>query len=888
MSGQIFQDESANQAALRFLERPRTDRILETALQSRVVTVVAGEGSGKTHAVNSFLRKKSRRIIWMQISNLDNLSWRFWENYIGEVARVNPDAARIFYGMGFPESGRQLDRYLGMLKDEIIGPEQHVLVLDDFHLITNPSVLRFLNQVLSMPVSRNVIIFISRMEPAINTVNFLAKGLLSRITVEDLRFTREETDAYFRLHDVVLKEDELAHLFDKTEGWPLALALILHEIKAKKNGGRSWDQVMRPVRKMEENIFSTMETPLQKFLVQLSLIDHWPRDLLERLDSGKRNIAAMEKYSSVIRFDTYLHGFRIHHLFLDFLREKQEQLSLEEIREICGKNAQWCIENGLPTDAAVNYEKARDYGGLVRLIESLPRMLPRTVASFLLDIIERLMARRAKEREDRNGENPDGKDQDSEDQEYWDFLFMYYIVRARLLAFLDRFVESARECWAVIIRFKSHAPDPNRSRILAAAYNNMGALGIRWCRYTQNYDFAGWFEKGYRYYLENPEPVRGQIGQSIIGSYAIHVGASATPKEVDAFIDACAAAAGYTAVSLSGYLCGTGALARSELAYYQGDLNRAEQFARQAAYQGHENNQYEVETSALFYLMRLNIHRGDINGIRQAEQQMKVHLERGGYSNRHNVHDIIMGRFYIRLGLIDRIAPWLRMEGEEGELNVLSRGFDTLVRARALIIEKKYSAALSILEKERNEGDLESFLVGCLEMALLEAIVRYRLGDTENAAAAFKRAYEVHLPHGLVMPFVELGENMYSLIGAFLKDRSGNPPLAAADGESPGIPRKWLETIRRNASAYAKKRALVKAWYTGQETPVHADFSQHELAILNSLSQGQTSEEIAGAMRISVKMVKSAVRSLYIKLGASNRAGAIRAATERGLLSDTR
>jgi DNA-binding NarL/FixJ family response regulator len=38
-------------------------------------------------------------------------------------------------------------------------------------------------------------------------------------------------------------------------------------------------------------------------------------------------------------------------------------------------------------------------------------------------------------------------------------------------------------------------------------------------------------------------------------------------------------------------------------------------------------------------------------------------------------------------------------------------------------------------------------------------------------------------------------------------------------------------------------------------------------------------------MHISVKMVKSAVRSLYVKLGASNRAGAIRTATERGLLA---
>jgi DNA-binding NarL/FixJ family response regulator len=152
------------------------------------------------------------------------------------------------------------------------------------------------------------------------------------------------------------------------------------------------------------------------------------------------------------------------------------------------------------------------------------------------------------------------------------------------------------------------------------------------------------------------------------------------------------------------------------------------------------------------------------------------------------------------------------------------------------------------------------------------------------------------------MPFVELGEYMYGLAGAVLKDHPDNPGNAtssamgnaAADATSfatendtiSGIPRKWLQTIRRDASAYAKKRALVAAQYENRETSVPADFSRYELSILNGLSQGRTSEEIAGAMRTPVKIVKSAIRQLYIKLGAANRADAIRNATGMGLLTD--
>ncbi|MDR0669308.1 MAG: helix-turn-helix transcriptional regulator, partial [Treponema sp.] len=471
-----------------YLERPRVDRLLEQALHSHVVTVVAGEGSGKTYAVNSFLHKDPRHIIWVQVSERDNLGWRFWENYTGEVARLNPEAGKIYFDIGFPESGRQFDRYLDLLKNEIVSRERYVIVFDDLHFLSNPSVLLHLERALAAPVSKNTIVLISRTEPALNTINLLSKWLLSQITVDDLRFTREETDEYFRLYNVSLEEEELNRVYRETEGWALALGLILQEIKANKTGKYNWDHAMRPIRKkIEENIFPAMGEDLQKFLIKLSLIEHWPRDLLERLEPGGKSIAAMEQFSSVIRYDTYLHGYRIHRLFLDFIREKQKRLSEEEIREVYSKSAEWCIENNLPTDAVLDYERAGDYGGLIRLIESLPRMLPRAVASFFLETVERLIAAYAE----------DSRFQEEEDS---DFLFFRFIIRPRLLALVDRFKEAAGEFRAGITYFEARPPGPRRSRFLAAAYNRLGILRIFTSRYTKDYGFTRWFEQGYRYY----------------------------------------------------------------------------------------------------------------------------------------------------------------------------------------------------------------------------------------------------------------------------------------------------------------------------------------------------------------------------------------------------
>ena len=60
--------------------------------------------------------------------------------------------------------------------------------------------------------------------------------------------------------------------------------------------------------------------------------------------------------------------------------------------------------------------------------------------------------------------------------------------------------------------------------------------------------------------------------------------------------------------------------------------------------------------------------------------------------------------------------------------------------------------------------------------------------------------------------------------------------------------------------------------------------SNREMDVLVGLSQGLTREEIAGAASILPNTVKSVTRSVYNKLGAMNKADAVRIATQRGIL----
>jgi LuxR family maltose regulon positive regulatory protein len=155
-----------------------------------------------------------------------------------------------------------------------------------------------------------------------------------------------------------------------------------------------------------------------------------------------------------------------------------------------------------------------------------------------------------------------------------------------------------------------------------------------------------------------------------------------------------------------------------------------------------------------------------------------------------------------------------------------------------------------------------------------------------------KQAYTLAEPNGFTMPFTELGKDMRALAEAALKDKV------------PGLPQVWLEEVRRNAAAYAKKLHTAAKLFGGStaelfsgtaaekgsakktSAAVSAPLSRREKEVLSYLSQGLTRKEIAAALNLSINTIKSNVRSIYNKLGAVNRADAVRIATDAAILRE--
>jgi LuxR family maltose regulon positive regulatory protein len=842
-----------------YLDRPRIDALLEKAVRNPLVMVVAGAGYGKSRAVYSFIRKFNVRAAWIQFSEGDNVTERFWENFVDTVSVINKQSAERIAEIGFPETERQFNRYLEIPRKDIIANEKYIFVYDDIHIINNKVVLDFIERSITMPFHNITSIVISRAEPPLKFSRLKAKELVARITEEDLCFNKEEMIEYLRLLGLRPSMQTTATIYDETEGWAFAIHLAALSLRNSRQPDTYIPHALR------SNIFSLIETEiiaglsaqLRMFLITLSLIEHPVPGLLREIAGGDAGdyslIDEMEQSVSFIQYDPYLNGYRIHHLFLDYLRGMQHELSGEKKREVWNKAAHWCLQNNYRIDAIHYYEKAGDYMKVLDVMYTFPLAFSRPVAQLLLRIMDDAPA------------------------ELYETAPAACITHPRLLMALGMFEQAERELRESIARLEKKDLSPDTARSIAGCYNALGFLGYYTCFQTLDYSYISFFEKAQYYATLSNHQVVPPMSVMSLGTYVCRV-ASTEAGEMERYIEAFEKMASCMTASLNGCGYGMDDLAWGELAFFRGDISRAENHILAAIAKAREREQYEVECLALFYRIRICLYRGDNKSLQDVFLQYDAMLNLKWHCNRTVYHDIGCGWFYVQTGRPEKIAAWLQSDFEESDLNSLYHSLEILVKAKYHFSVRRYPAVLAELESRGSQYRTWSLLLARLEATVLEAVCRYRMGDSAAAFRCLETAWELAKNNNLIMPFIELGKDMRSLAGAALKD----PAIS--------IPKTELKKIQRLSAAYAQNLYTIsEIYYTGvvsngRKRRNSAILSSRELAVLTGLSQGFTRKEIAHVSLISINTVKSAAKSIFNKLGARNRIDAVRIATERGIL----
>ena len=153
-----------------------------------------------------------------------------------------------------------------------------------------------------------------------------------------------------------------------------------------------------------------------------------------------------------------------------------------------------------------------------------------------------------------------------------------------------------------------------------------------------------------------------------------------------------------------------------------------------------------------------------------------------------------------------------------------------------------------------------------VEAHLLAGLSNLALDDRNAAAAAVEAALAAAEPDRLIFPFAMF--NTAELLNVLPHHQTAHNALLADVGD-----------LLRGAPARRTER---------QHLPQRAELSPSELRVLRFLPTNLTRPEIARSLHVSVNTVNTHIRSIYSKLGASDRSSAVRQARELRLLATGR
>src|SRR5919199_3320537 len=229
------------------------ERLLSPAA-ARLTTVVAPAGWGKTTLLAAWARDpgEQRPVAWLSLDEADDEPIRFWTYALSALGTVAPhlvdEALAALSAPGLDPLDIALPALLNALTAEAGEPEraasasraswdgaatgQSVLVLDDFHVLTDPAIGESLEFLLSYLPSSLHLVIASRLDPPLPLARMRARGVLTEIRLRDLRCTAVEGAALVA-GVARLPADVTDRLLERTEGWPAGLqlaALTLREV----------------------------------------------------------------------------------------------------------------------------------------------------------------------------------------------------------------------------------------------------------------------------------------------------------------------------------------------------------------------------------------------------------------------------------------------------------------------------------------------------------------------------------------------------------------------------------------------------------------------------------------------------------------------------------
>jgi LuxR family transcriptional regulator, maltose regulon positive regulatory protein len=304
--------------------------LLEASLQAKLCLVDAPAGFGKTTLLAQWQAAGGRRVAWVSLEESDNDPTRFWSYLVAALRTVEPEVGTVaLEALGGPSV--ELERVVvpSLVNDLVTVGAPLVLVLDDYHLITNAICHQTLGVFLDhLPAAVHVVLS-TRLDPPLPLARMRASGVLAELRVGELQFSGEEAAELLNgSMGLALAAEDVARLAERTEGWAAGLVLAGLSLRGRPDPSGFVAAFSGGDRHVADylvaEVLERQPPELRAFLLRTSVLGRLSGPLcdavLETQGSAAR-LRQLERSSLfVVPLDDHREWYRYHQLFADLLR----------------------------------------------------------------------------------------------------------------------------------------------------------------------------------------------------------------------------------------------------------------------------------------------------------------------------------------------------------------------------------------------------------------------------------------------------------------------------------------------------------------------------------------------------------------------------------------
>lgn len=362
---------------------------LSEAINYRVTLITAPAGFGKSTLVSSWLTNISYKYYtaWISLDERDSEPLIFWKYIIYSIDRIQDGIVKETFDL--LKSVELQDGFeteiLAVLINELDNLEEDIfIILDDLYLISNNNIYEQLKFFIRNMPSNVHFIILTRVTPDIGIPKLRATDSLLQLSQEDLSFTKEEMEFFFKeVMKVDISFNILRVLEKRTEGWAAGLqmaALFLKRNNSEENVVKSFNGDHRYILDyLMEEVFIMLDEKTQEFLMKTSILDEMNFELCNKVVQIDNSQEFLEKLDNenlfMIPLDENKEWYRYHHLFREFLKNRRD-VRLENISsKLYSSAAEWYKNNGFVSQAVNLYLKAENYDEAIIIIEKIDENL---------------------------------------------------------------------------------------------------------------------------------------------------------------------------------------------------------------------------------------------------------------------------------------------------------------------------------------------------------------------------------------------------------------------------------------------------------------------------------------------------------------------------------